>query len=114
MTISSFERRHAFPVGRIGNAELLGMEHGIEPVLKLALVVLKRNEGGLLQKHDGNDDGSMIFEGLKGVEAGPVYTQAAIDQLMPGWGGPFIAITIFFFAFTTILGYYFTRPPWSR
>ena len=41
-------------------------------------------------------DGSMIFEGLKGVEAGPVYTQAAIDQLMPGWGGPFIAITIFF------------------
>ncbi|MFR3318292.1 MAG: alanine/glycine:cation symporter family protein [Sutterella wadsworthensis] len=52
-------------------------------------------------------DGSMIFEGLKGVEAGPVYTQAAIDQLMPGWGGPFIAITIFFFAFTTILGYYY-------
>ena len=49
----------------------------------------------------------MIFEGLKGVEAGPVYTQAAIDQLMPGWGGPFIAITIFFFAFTTILGYYY-------
>ena len=31
------------------------MEHGIEPVLKLALVVLKRNEGGLLQKHDGNE-----------------------------------------------------------
>ena len=52
-------------------------------------------------------DGTMLFEGLKGVEAGPVYTQAAIDQLMPGWGSPFIAITIFFFAFTTILGYYY-------
>lgn len=52
-------------------------------------------------------DGTIIHEGLKGVEAGPVYTQAAIDQLMPGWGGPFIAVTIFFFAFTTILGYYY-------
>lgn len=52
-------------------------------------------------------DGTMIYEGLKGVEAGPVYTQAAIDQLMPGWGDPFIAVTIFFFAFTTILGYYY-------
>lgn len=52
-------------------------------------------------------DGTMLFEGLKGVEAGPVYTQAAIDKLMPGLGGPFIAITIFFFAFTTILGYYY-------
>lgn len=51
--------------------------------------------------------GQLLFEGLKGVEAGPVYTQAAIDKLMPGLGGPFIAITIFFFAFTTILGYYY-------
>lgn len=52
-------------------------------------------------------DGAVLREGLKGVEAGPVYTQLAIDQLMPGWGGPFIAIAIFFFAFTTILGYYY-------
>ena len=52
-------------------------------------------------------DGSMLHNGLPGVEAGPVYTQMAIDQWMPGWGSPFIAITIFFFAFTTILGYYY-------
>lgn len=52
-------------------------------------------------------DGAFLFEGMKGVEAGPVYTQAAIDTLMPGLGGPFIAVTIFFFAFTTILGYYY-------
>ena len=51
--------------------------------------------------------GGFLFEGLKGVEAGPVYTQAAVDTLMPGWGGPFIAAAIFFFAFTTILGYYY-------
>ena len=52
-------------------------------------------------------NGVVLHEGLPGVEAGPVYTQLAIDQLMPGWGGPFIAIAIFFFAFTTILGYYY-------
>lgn len=52
-------------------------------------------------------NGAVLHEGLPGVEAGPVYTQLAIDQLMPGWGGPFIAIAIFFFAFTTILGYYY-------
>lgn len=52
-------------------------------------------------------DGTMLYEGIKGVFAGPVYTQTAIDSLMPGWGGPFIGVTIFFFAFTTILGYYY-------
>ncbi len=52
-------------------------------------------------------DGTVYYEGMKGVEAGPVYTQSAIDQLMPGLGGPFIAVAIFFFAFTTILGYYY-------
>ncbi len=52
-------------------------------------------------------DGSFLFQGLPGVEAGPVYTQTAIDRVMPGLGGPFIAITIFFFAFTTILAYYY-------
>lgn len=52
-------------------------------------------------------DGAILFEGLKGVEAGPVYTQLAIETLMPGWGDPFIAVAIFFFAFTTILGYYY-------
>nr|WP_232313523.1 alanine:cation symporter family protein [Enterovibrio coralii] len=26
---------------------------------------------------------------------------------MPGWGKPFIAVALFFFAFTTILAYYY-------
>ena len=29
------------------------------------------------------------------------------NEVMPGWGSPFIGVTIFFFAFTTILGYYY-------
>ena len=52
-------------------------------------------------------DGTPIVNNLPGVEAGPVYTQEAINSLMPGWGSPFIGVTIFFFAFTTILGYYY-------
>ncbi|SFP27613.1 alanine/glycine:cation symporter family protein [Enterovibrio norvegicus] len=38
---------------------------------------------------------------------GPVFTQLAIESTMPGWGKPFIAIALFFFAFTTILAYYY-------
>ncbi len=51
--------------------------------------------------------GKVILNNLPGVDAGPVYTQMAINEVMPGWGSPFIGFTIFFFAFTTILGYYY-------
>ncbi|MBQ9240832.1 MAG: alanine:cation symporter family protein [Duodenibacillus sp.] len=46
-----------------------------------------------------------LYEGLKGATAGPVYTQMAVDSVMPGFGSPFITIALFFFAFTTILAY---------
>ncbi|CAM3115878.1 alanine/glycine:cation symporter family protein [Vibrio rarus] len=38
---------------------------------------------------------------------GPVFTQLAIDSALPGIGKPFIAVALFFFAFTTILAYYY-------
>jgi AGCS family alanine or glycine:cation symporter len=38
---------------------------------------------------------------------GPVFTQMAIESALPGVGKPFIAIALFFFAFTTILAYYY-------
>ena len=38
---------------------------------------------------------------------GPVFTQVAIESALPGIGKPFIAIALFFFAFTTILAYYY-------
>ena len=37
----------------------------------------------------------------------PAYTQIAVDSMMTGVGKPFIALALFFFAFTTILAYYF-------
>ncbi|MCV5941711.1 alanine:cation symporter family protein, partial [Escherichia coli] len=34
-------------------------------------------------------------------------TQMAIESALPGVGKPFIAVALFFFAFTTILAYYY-------
>ena len=38
---------------------------------------------------------------------GPVNTQLAIDTTIPGFGSGFVAIALFFFAFTTVMSYYF-------
>lgn len=37
----------------------------------------------------------------------PAYTQIAVESVFVGFGKPFIAIALFFFAFTTLLAYYF-------
>jgi len=38
---------------------------------------------------------------------GPVYTQLAIDKSLNGLGSPIVAIALFFFAFTTLMAYYY-------
>ncbi|MEM9025989.1 MAG: alanine/glycine:cation symporter family protein [Verrucomicrobiota bacterium] len=55
----------------------------------------------------GEADGAFLYEGLPGVESGPAFTQAAVDTLAPGFGSGFVAIALLFFAFTTILAYYY-------
>jgi alanine or glycine:cation symporter, AGCS family len=52
-------------------------------------------------------DGSFIINNLQGVAAGPEYTQAAIESVLPGFGAGFVGIALFFFAFTTIMAYYY-------
>ncbi len=52
-------------------------------------------------------DGSRIVSGLPGVETGPAFTQAAVDSAIPGFGASFVAIALLFFAFTTIVAYYY-------
>jgi AGCS family alanine or glycine:cation symporter len=37
----------------------------------------------------------------------PAFTQYAVDSVMPGVGKPFVAVALFFFAFTTLLAYYY-------
>lgn len=48
-----------------------------------------------------------IVDTMKGIEAGPIWTQNAVETVLPGFGGVFIAIAIFFFAFTTLMAYYY-------
>jgi AGCS family alanine or glycine:cation symporter len=57
----------------------------------------------------GKDTMVAIYEKLPGVDAdqGAVMTQAAFDSVVPGWGSAFVAIALFFFAFTTIMAYYY-------
>ena len=51
--------------------------------------------------------GKFMVENLPGVSEGVGYTQAAIDSFIPGLGSAFIAIAVFFFAFTTLLSFAF-------
>jgi AGCS family alanine or glycine:cation symporter len=41
------------------------------------------------------------------ADYGPINTQLAVDTTIPGLGSGFVAIALFFFAFTTIMSYYF-------
>ena len=52
-------------------------------------------------------DGSMIVNALPGVEAGPAFAQSAIESVLPGYGAGFVALALLFFAFTTIVAYYY-------
>ncbi|SIR56802.1 alanine or glycine:cation symporter, AGCS family [Aeromonas sp. RU39B] len=52
-------------------------------------------------------DGAAIHTGIAGVAAGPGYVQTAMETMMPGFGNVFVAIALFFFAFTTIVAYYY-------
>ncbi len=53
-------------------------------------------------------DGYIVQNLAENISAnGPVFTQMAIESALPGIGKPFIAVALFFFAFTTILAYYY-------
>lgn len=54
-----------------------------------------------------DETGNVLINNLPGVSAGPAFTQVAIDSAFSGFGGPFVAISLFFFAFTTLLTYYY-------
>jgi AGCS family alanine or glycine:cation symporter len=56
-----------------------------------------------------NIDGA-VSGGLLGpdvVIASPAFTQFALESVMGGFGKVFVAIALFFFAFTTLLAYYY-------
>ena len=53
------------------------------------------------------DGGPHLYSGLAGVAEGPGFAQAAVESVLPGWGAGFVAVALFFFAFTTIMAYYY-------
>jgi AGCS family alanine or glycine:cation symporter len=50
---------------------------------------------------------SYLVNNLPGAEIGEAFTQAAIESQIPGFGEAFVAIALTFFAFTTIMAYYY-------
>jgi AGCS family alanine or glycine:cation symporter len=52
-------------------------------------------------------DGRMLVHQLPGAATGPAFTQAAVDSVLPGIGASFVALALMFFAFTTIVAYYY-------
>ncbi|HLU05146.1 MAG TPA: alanine/glycine:cation symporter family protein [Woeseiaceae bacterium] len=62
---------------------------------------------GAYNVHGG--EGALIVQNLAAeIEANsPAFTQFAVDSMMPGVGKPFVAVALFFFAFTTLLAYYY-------
>ncbi|UNK58200.1 alanine:cation symporter family protein [Pseudoxanthomonas daejeonensis] len=58
---------------------------------------------------DGKETLVEIFSGVPGVQPseGAQFTQAAVESVLPGWGAGFVALALFFFAFTTIMAYYY-------
>ncbi|MEH6308790.1 alanine/glycine:cation symporter family protein [Olivibacter sp. CPCC 100613] len=54
-----------------------------------------------------NPSGGFLVENLPGIEEGPAFTQHAINAHFPSMGSGFVAISLLFFAFTTIMAYYY-------
>ncbi len=54
-------------------------------------------------------DGGFIVQNLAAdlPANSPAFTQFAVDSVFSGVGKPFIAVALFFFAFTTLLAYYY-------
>jgi AGCS family alanine or glycine:cation symporter len=62
---------------------------------------------GAYNVHGG--DGGFIIQNLPAATDAnsPAFTQLAVDNVFNGVGKPFVAVALFFFAFTTVLAYYY-------
>jgi AGCS family alanine or glycine:cation symporter len=59
------------------------------------------------QYNTENGAGGFIVQNLPGVAAGSEFTQYAVDTQFPALGAGFVAISLLFFAGTTIIAYYY-------
>jgi AGCS family alanine or glycine:cation symporter len=68
-----------------------------------AIMILATNTFNVV---DPANKTGFIAQYLPGVEKSN-FTQMAVDTVLPGFGGAFVAIALFFFTFTTVLAYAF-------
>ncbi|GGH13307.1 alanine:cation symporter family protein [Sphingobacterium alkalisoli] len=54
-----------------------------------------------------NPAGGFIVQNLPNAQMGPEFTQYAVSQHFPNIGSAFVALALTFFAFTTIMAYYY-------
>lgn len=56
-----------------------------------------------------SEAGEVVYQGSlpDDVAVGPGFVQSGLDSVFSGWGPTFIAVSIAFFAFTTVLAYYY-------
>lgn len=52
-------------------------------------------------------EGGFVVENLPGIREGAAFTQHAIGHHFPSIGAGFVAVALLFFAFTTIMAYYY-------
>ncbi|NTV72789.1 MAG: alanine:cation symporter family protein [Holophaga sp.] len=57
------------------------------------------------QYNVADGSGGFLAAHIPGIEHGPLYTQRAVDTVLPGFGPAFVAVALFFFAFTTLMAY---------
>lgn len=54
-----------------------------------------------------NPEGGFLIENIPGAKIGAEFTQHAVNVHFPNLGSGFVAISLLFFAFTTIMAYYY-------
>jgi AGCS family alanine or glycine:cation symporter len=54
-----------------------------------------------------NPAGGFLVENVPGMAMGPASTQLAVGTVLGKFGSPFVSIALFFFAFTTLMAYYY-------
>lgn len=67
-----------------------------------ALMILFTNQYNVI-----DPNGGYIVENIPGASIGPEFTQLAISTHFPSIGSGFVAISLLFFAFTTLMAYYY-------
>jgi len=54
-----------------------------------------------------NPEGGFMVYNLTGVKAGTAYVQFAVNEYFPSFGQEFVALSLLFFAFTTLMAFYY-------